>query len=82
MVGTAICFHKVKLRIVDLFKYSPGCSTGDVDMVSDESCPTGDVDVRCPSQGHGFELPLEEIAGVAFRCRFWKASPSIIIEAT
>ena len=51
-------------------------------MESDVSCPTGDADVTCLSQGHGFELPLEENAGVVFRCRFWKASPSIIIEAT
>ena len=51
-------------------------------MVSDVSCPTGDVNVRSPSQGHGFEPPLEEIAGMAFRCHFSKASPSIIIEAT
>ena len=72
----------MKVRIVDLFKYSPGCSTGDVDMESDVSCPTGDADVTCLSQGHGFELPLEENAGVVFRCRFWKASPSSIIEAT
>ena len=65
----------MKVRIVDLFKYSPGCTTGEVDMESDVSCPTGDVDARCPKQGHGFELPLD--GAVCVRSRFWKASPSI-----
>ena len=44
-------------------------------MVSGESCPTGDVDVRCPSQGHGFEVPLEEIAGVALQLSLFESEP-------
>ena len=36
--------------------FSPGCSTGYVDIVLGENCATRDVDVRCPTPLHGFKI--------------------------